>query len=262
MMSGRGTAFSGLTRSANTLIQRGQRKPTSAEVGAPGGPLAGSGAARQMSMRNIAVEVLWRAPISSCWVPGLSALRSRFTSPSAGWRWRWSTAAAPGRAPPMAMPASSRATPFFRRHSRRTGRRFLRIALKRSPVANYHLAFLPKVAPWLLAFRAASQPARLVETAQVDAALVCPRGRRARGARGRSGGRAIFAPHRLAETLSQRPRVCRRKRASSISPRSFGIANVPLDADARARARAVAQAGVSPRGALDRGGERIQSAGA
>ena len=43
----------------------------------------------------------------------------------------------------------------------------LRIALKRSPVANYHLTFLPKVAPWLLAFRAASQPARLVETARL-----------------------------------------------------------------------------------------------
>ena len=43
----------------------------------------------------------------------------------------------------------------------------LRIALKRSPLANYHFAFLPKIAPWLLAFRTASQPARLVETAQV-----------------------------------------------------------------------------------------------
>src|SRR5262249_58149231 len=42
-----------------------------------------------------------------------------------------------------------------------------RIALKRSTLANYHLGFLPKVAPWLLAFRAASQPARLVETAQI-----------------------------------------------------------------------------------------------
>ena len=41
----------------------------------------------------------------------------------------------------------------------------LRIALKRSPVANYHLTFLPQIAPWLAAFRAASQPARLVETA-------------------------------------------------------------------------------------------------
>jgi D-amino-acid dehydrogenase len=42
-----------------------------------------------------------------------------------------------------------------------------RIALKRSPMANYHLLFLPKVAPWLLAFRAASQPERLAETAQL-----------------------------------------------------------------------------------------------
>jgi D-amino-acid dehydrogenase len=42
-----------------------------------------------------------------------------------------------------------------------------RVALKRAPEANYHLAFLPKVAPWLLAFRAASQPERLAETARV-----------------------------------------------------------------------------------------------
>src|SRR5436309_12187002 len=32
-------------------------------------------------------------------------------------------------------------------------RELVRIALKRSPLANYHLAFLPKVLPWLLAFR-------------------------------------------------------------------------------------------------------------
>lgn len=42
-----------------------------------------------------------------------------------------------------------------------------RVALKRAPEANYHLAFLPKVAPWLLAFRAWSQPKRLIETARV-----------------------------------------------------------------------------------------------
>ena len=43
----------------------------------------------------------------------------------------------------------------------------IRIALKRSPLANYHLAFLSKIAPWLLAFRAASQPVeRLLETAR------------------------------------------------------------------------------------------------
>ena len=43
----------------------------------------------------------------------------------------------------------------------------VRIALKRAGEANYHLAFLPRVAPWLLAFRAASQPDRLVETARL-----------------------------------------------------------------------------------------------
>jgi D-amino-acid dehydrogenase len=41
----------------------------------------------------------------------------------------------------------------------------LRVALKRAPEANYHLMFLPQVAPWLLAYRAASRPERLIETA-------------------------------------------------------------------------------------------------
>jgi D-amino-acid dehydrogenase len=43
----------------------------------------------------------------------------------------------------------------------------LRIALKRAPEANYHLSHLPRVAPWLLSFFAASRPARLVETARL-----------------------------------------------------------------------------------------------
>jgi D-amino-acid dehydrogenase len=43
----------------------------------------------------------------------------------------------------------------------------VRIALKLSPIANYHLSFLPHVAPWLAAFRAASRPARLIETAHI-----------------------------------------------------------------------------------------------
>jgi D-lysine oxidase len=43
----------------------------------------------------------------------------------------------------------------------------LRIAFKRAGEANYHLSFLPQIAPWLLAFRAASQPKRLIETAHL-----------------------------------------------------------------------------------------------
>ncbi|HSJ40306.1 MAG TPA: FAD-dependent oxidoreductase, partial [Xanthobacteraceae bacterium] len=46
-------------------------------------------------------------------------------------------------------------------------RALARIALKRAGEANYHLSFLPQVMPWLLAFRAASQPDRLVETARL-----------------------------------------------------------------------------------------------
>jgi D-amino-acid dehydrogenase len=46
-------------------------------------------------------------------------------------------------------------------------REIVRVALKRSQIANYHLAFLPTIAPWLLAFRAASKPDRLVETAHL-----------------------------------------------------------------------------------------------
>src|SRR3954451_4086941 len=43
----------------------------------------------------------------------------------------------------------------------------LRIALKRAPEANYHFGFLPKAAPWLLAFRSASRPEKLIETARL-----------------------------------------------------------------------------------------------
>src|SRR4029077_16289018 len=43
----------------------------------------------------------------------------------------------------------------------------LRVALKRAPEANYHLSFLPHVAPWLLAFRAPSQPEGWIETAHI-----------------------------------------------------------------------------------------------
>jgi len=43
----------------------------------------------------------------------------------------------------------------------------LRIALKRAPEASYHLSFLPQVAPWLLAFRSASRPERLIETSRL-----------------------------------------------------------------------------------------------
>ena len=47
----------------------------------------------------------------------------------------------------------------------------MRVAFKRGSDANYHMSFLPKVAPWLLAFRAASQPKRIAETARLNRPL-------------------------------------------------------------------------------------------
>jgi D-amino-acid dehydrogenase len=47
----------------------------------------------------------------------------------------------------------------------------LKAALKRGSDANYHFSFLPKVAPWLWAFRAASRPDKLAETARLNRPL-------------------------------------------------------------------------------------------
>jgi D-amino-acid dehydrogenase len=47
----------------------------------------------------------------------------------------------------------------------------MRVALKRASDANYHLSFLPKVAPWLMAFRANSSPERLAENARANRPL-------------------------------------------------------------------------------------------
>jgi D-amino-acid dehydrogenase len=47
----------------------------------------------------------------------------------------------------------------------------MRVAFKQASDANYHMSFLPQVAPWLLAFRAASRPDRIVETARLNRPL-------------------------------------------------------------------------------------------
>src|SRR5882724_6999422 len=41
------------------------------------------------------------------------------------------------------------------------------IALNLAPESNYHLSFLPKVAPWLIAYWRQSSPARLAELARI-----------------------------------------------------------------------------------------------
>jgi D-amino-acid dehydrogenase len=106
-----------------------------------------------------------------------------------------------------------------------------RIALKRAPEANYHLSFLPQVAPWLFAFRAASQPARLLETAQAMRPLFAQ----------------AIAEHEVLVGEADAERYVRRtgwlklyRSADSFAAqareldlaKNLGIANVPLDTEA------------------------------
>jgi D-amino-acid dehydrogenase len=106
----------------------------------------------------------------------------------------------------------------------------LRIALKRAPQANYHLSFLPTVAPWLAAFRAASQPSRLIETAHVMRPLF---------ARAVSEHEALSAEAGAANYLRRNGwlKLYRTDSAFAAQSRelelaaSFGIANLPLDRD-------------------------------
>ena len=107
----------------------------------------------------------------------------------------------------------------------------LRIGLKRSPIADYHLSFLPKVAPWLFAFRTFSQPARLLETAQAMRPLF------ARAV----GEHDALAAEAAAERYFRRSgwlKIYRTDRAFAALSRELelaaklGIANVPLDPDA------------------------------
>jgi D-amino-acid dehydrogenase len=105
-----------------------------------------------------------------------------------------------------------------------------RIALKRSPVANYHVSFLPQVAPWLAAFYAASQPSRLIETAHLIRPLM---------ARAVSEHEALSAEADAAKYLRRTGwlKLYRSDGAFAAQTRelelaaSSGIANVALDRD-------------------------------
>jgi D-amino-acid dehydrogenase len=106
-----------------------------------------------------------------------------------------------------------------------------RIALKRSPVANYHLAFLPQVAPWLLAFRAASQPARLIETAHVMRPLLA-RAVAEHEALAAEAGAERHLSHRGWLKLYRTDRAFAAQATELDLAARFGIANVRLDGDA------------------------------
>jgi D-amino-acid dehydrogenase len=106
----------------------------------------------------------------------------------------------------------------------------VRVALKRSPAVNYHLAHLLRIAPWLLAFRDASQPARLIETAHLMRPLF---------ARAVAEHAALAAEAGADHHLSRRGWIKLYRTEGAFAAQApeldlaarLGIANVPLDRD-------------------------------
>jgi D-amino-acid dehydrogenase len=105
-----------------------------------------------------------------------------------------------------------------------------RIALKRSPVVNYHLAHLFRIAPWLAAFHAASQPARLIETAQLMRPLFA-QAVPEHGTLAAEAGADRYFNHRGWLKLYRSNKAFAALTPEFELARRFGIANVPLDRD-------------------------------
>ena len=117
----------------------------------------------------------------------------------------------------------------------------MRVALKRAPEANYHLAFLPKVAPWLLAFRAASQPARLVETAQLMRPLFARAVAEHEALSAEAGAERYFRRTGWLKLYRSDRAFAGAGARARTRGKSFGIANVAARWRGGARARAVAR---------------------
>jgi len=106
----------------------------------------------------------------------------------------------------------------------------LRIALKRSPVASYHLSFLPKVAPWLAAFRAASRPERLAETAELMRPLFARAVAEHEALVAEAGAERYLSRHGWLKLYRTDKALTEQMPELELAAR-FGIATVALDPD-------------------------------
>src|ERR1700734_3382532 len=107
----------------------------------------------------------------------------------------------------------------------------LRVVLKRAPEANYHLSFLPTVAPWLLAFRAASQPSRLIETSNIMRPLMARAVAEHEALSAEAGATKYFRHTGWLKLYRSDAAFAAQARELELAAQ-FGIASVPLDGDA------------------------------
>jgi D-amino-acid dehydrogenase len=104
----------------------------------------------------------------------------------------------------------------------------IRVALKRAPEANYHWSFLPTVAPWLLAFRAASRPDRLIETANLIRPLMAHAVAEHEALAAESGADKYFRHTGWLKLYRSDASFAGQARELELAAH-FNIANVPLD---------------------------------
>ncbi len=102
----------------------------------------------------------------------------------------------------------------------------MRVALKQAPEANYHLSFLPQVAPWLWSFRQWSTPQRLLETARLMRPFFAHAIPEHQALMNESGAEKLSAPQRLAETVSATTQSFAAGRARALLvAKDFGISH-------------------------------------
>jgi D-amino-acid dehydrogenase len=106
----------------------------------------------------------------------------------------------------------------------------LRIALKRSTLADYQFSFLPKVAPWLVSFYAASRPARLIETARLMRPLMARAVAEHQALSLEAGAEHYFRRTGWLKLYRSDAGFAAQARELAVA-KEFGIANVALDGD-------------------------------
>jgi D-amino-acid dehydrogenase len=107
----------------------------------------------------------------------------------------------------------------------------LAVAFKRSPLANYHLTFLPRIAPWLAAFRAYSQPAKLLETSRVMRPLFARAVAEHEALAAEAAAEQYFRRTGWLKLYRSDRGLAGAKRELDLA-KELGIANVAMDADA------------------------------
>ena len=96
----------------------------------------------------------------------------------------------------------------------------LRIALKQAPEANYHLSFLPQVAPWLLAYRFNTRPEGSLAFAEAMRPLFSRAVSEHEALMAESGADALSAQGRLDQALSSDEAFAATARERELAARS------------------------------------------